>query len=126
MRSFVSAIVILALTLGIVAANMVYVGRILGELEDILGSLPRNEDEFISGSFGEEIETLWEIWDEGVGIIALTTGYPDIDRADDAIIEAVQSYRNGDMGSFLTARIRASDAVARMKKLASVSFESIF
>jgi len=126
MRSFVSAIVILALTLGVVIVNMLYVGQILGELEDIISSLPDDKKAFVSGGFEEEIEKLWEIWDEGVGIIALTTGYPDIDRADDAIIEAVQSYRNGDMEGFLTARIRAGDAVARMKKLASVSFESIF
>lgn len=126
MRSFVSAIIILAITLGIVTANMLYVGRILGDLENILDSLPSDADGFRDGSFDEEIEALWEIWDEGVGIIALTTGYPDIDRADDAIIEAVQSYRNNDVSSFLTARIRASDAVARMKKLAGVSFESIF
>ena len=126
MRSFVSAIIILVITLGIVTANMLYVGRILGDLENILDSLPSDADGFRDGSFDEEIEALWEIWDEGVGIIALTTGYPDIDRADDAIIEAVQSYRNNDVSSFLTARIRASDAVARMKKLAGVSFESIF
>ena len=126
MKSFVSAIVILALTVGVVAANMLYVGRILGELEEILDGLPISADDFNADSFGDEIEALWEKWDESVGIIALTTGYPDIDRADDAIIEAVQSYRNGDMDGFLTARIRASDAVARMKKLASVSFDSIF
>ena len=126
MKSFVSAIVILALTIGVVAANMLYVGQILGELEEILDGLPISADDFSSGNFGDKIEALWKKWDESVGIIALTTGYPDIDRADDAIIEAVQSYRNGDMDGFLTARIRASDAVARMKKLASVSFDSIF
>ena len=125
MRSFVSAIIILVITLGIVTANMLYVGQILGDLENILRCLPGDADSFGSG-YDEEIEALWETWDESVGIIALTTGYPDIDRADDAIIEAVQSYKNGDASSFLTARIRAIDAVARMKKLAGVSFESIF
>ncbi|MBQ0125564.1 MAG: DUF4363 family protein [Clostridiales bacterium] len=122
MKSFIAALIIAAAVITFVIANMECVTKLLDEIEQTLSSLP----EKISPEADEIIDGLFEKWNESVEKIALTTAYPDIDRADDAINETVCYFRHGANEEYAASLSRAKDALARLKLLSGLNTKSIF
>ena len=126
MRSFFCAVAIFLLVTGFVIVNTVCLGNRIDDMLALSEALPESEDEFLSGYslLLDDVETLWEMWDDTVKTLSLTVGYDVIDRADESIIELRNGCRCRDEDVFLTARDKWIDSLRRIKELESFNIRS--
>ncbi|MCQ2435330.1 MAG: DUF4363 family protein [Clostridia bacterium] len=127
MKTFICALIIAAAIITFVLVN----SSVLTEKLDCIYQYVRSAADEIRAGAGvtgirEKLDDIYDMWDDTVGLLSFTTGYADIDRADDAINDAHTCTFTGDADECLGALNRASDAVSRLINLASFSFDSIF
>ena len=73
----------------------------------------------------EQMEALWQLWDKNFNRIAFTSGYENIDRADDAAVTMYVSFQNGNADDFTIARQAFCDGIERLKTLESFTLNGI-
>jgi len=121
MKTFITALLIMAVVLTFVICNTVYITGKIDAMLDIAESLPADADAFDAdyNSTKEAVERLWQMWDHTIDAIAFTSGYDNINRADDAITTLCISYRNQNGDDFSVARQSFCDSMKRLRKLES-------
>ncbi len=128
MKTFIASLLLISAVLTFVICNSCYIGGKIDELLEIAETLPADADAFEAGkdTLEEDMERLWQMWDESFNRIAFTAGYDNINRADDAILLMYISYRDGDGDDFAVARMTFCDGLKRLKMLESFTLDGIF
>lgn len=128
MKTFIASLLLVSIVLTFVICNMLYICGKIDDMLEIIETLPSDSSAFETeyDTLREPMETLWHIWDSSFNRIAATTGYDNINRADDAMIMLYTSYQNRDGNNFSLARLTFSDSIKRLKALESFSLQSIF
>lgn len=95
---------------------------------DIAEALPDEVSDFEADydAVLSETERLWEIWDKNADRLSLTINYDNINRSDDAIAELYTAAKNHDGELFVTAALKFSDNLKRLRKLENFDPGSIF
>lgn len=128
MKTFIVALLLFGTVLTFVICNAFYIGKKIDSLLEIAESLPADASTF-EAEYAEietDIARLWQIWDESFNRIAFTTGYDNINRADDALLSLYVSFQNGNADDFTVARMTFCDGLKRLKMLESFSPDGIF
>lgn len=128
MKTFIAAIVLLALTAGLTTWNAVYINETSGQMLDHAASFPQTVDEFEENysEISDAAEAIFSLWDKSFGRLSAVISFDNIDRVDDAVTELCSAARNHNGESFLPAAMKFRDALSRLKKLESFNSESIF
>ena len=128
MKTFIASLLLISAVLTFVICNSCYIGGKIDALLEIAEMLPADADAFEAGkdTLEDNMERLWQMWDESFNRIALTAGYDNINRADDAILLMYISYRDGDGDDFAVARMTFCDGLKRLKMLESFTLDGIF
>lgn len=122
MKVFIGAIILTAIIFALAVINMNVICSSIDTLLEMISSLPTSSDDK-RNDIADEIARFWS---DIIERIAFTTSYSDIDRADDAITEIVSHLRLGNTDELFVSRQKALDALKRLRRLASVTKESIF
>lgn len=126
MKTFLVSLVLTAAVLTFVICNSLYIGGKIEELLAIAEELPADADAFEADAAAEEkMEQLWTLWDESFERIAFTSGYENLNRADDAILTMYISFQNRNADDFTIARMTFCDGLKRLKMLESFSLDGI-
>ncbi len=127
MKTFLVSLVLTAAVLTFVICNSLYIGGKIEELLAIAEELPADADAFEADAAAaeEKMEQLWTLWDESFARIAFTSGYENINRADDAILTMYISFQNRNADDFTIARMTFCDGLKRLKMLESFSLDGI-
>lgn len=127
MKTFLGAVAIFLVIIAFVIMNMVHIEKLAGEMLSLCEALPRDTDEFLRDHdrVMADVERLWTLWDKSVERFALTIGYDNIDRADDALTELYFSAKNRDGEMFVTAAGKFYDALRRLRELEQFNLQSI-
>lgn len=127
MKTFLVSLVLTAAVLTFVICNSLYIGGKIEELLAIAEELPADADAFEADAAAaeEKMEQLWTLWDESFERIAFTSGYENINRADDAILTMYISFQNRNADDFTIARMTFCDGLKRLKMLESFSLDGI-
>ena len=128
MKTFIAALLLVSIVLTFVLCNMFYICGKIDEMLAIVETFPTDDAAFEAeyDTLREPMEKLWTVWDSNFNRIASTTGYENINRADDAIIMLYTSYQNRDGNNFSLACLTFTDSIKRLKALESFSLQSIF
>lgn len=128
MKTFIVAILLISAVFTFVICNAYYIGGKIDALLEIAEALPADARTFEDSYTGteEDMNRLWQMWDESFNRIAFTTGYDNINRADDALLSMYISYQNGNGDDFAVARMTFCDGLKRLKMLESFSLDGIF
>ena len=128
MKTFIASLLLISAVLTFVICNSCYIGGKIDALLEIAEMLPADADAFEAGkdTLEDNMERLWQMWDESFNRIAFTAVYDNINRADDAILLMYISYRDGDGDDFAVARMTFCDGLKRLKMLESFTLDGIF
>jgi len=128
MKTFVVAILLISAVFTFVLCNAYYIGGKIDALLEIAETLPADARAFEAdyAKTEETINRLWQMWNESFNRIAFTTGYENINRADDALLSMYVSYQNGNGDDFAVAKMTFCDGLKRLKMLESFSPDGIF
>ncbi|MBQ9510653.1 MAG: DUF4363 family protein [Clostridia bacterium] len=128
MKTFIAAIVLLAVTAALIIWNAAYINKIAEQMLLQSECFPHTVKEFDENH--EEIsaaaDAIFSLWDECFGRLSATISFENIDRVDDAVAELYSAAKNHDGEAFIPAAIKFSDALRRLKRLENFNFESIF
>ncbi len=127
MKTFITALIMLALITGLVIWNAVELSHTMKELIALTEALPVNADEFVKNEKNDAaLDALIRLWDRNFTRIALTSAYENLNRADEAIGSLAVHYQNDNANDFTHARLMAWDSLNRMKDFESFSLKNIF
>lgn len=128
MKTFIVALLLISIVFTFVVCNSCYIGNKIDTLLEIAETLPSDADAFEAdkNNIEEDMERLWQMWDESFNRIAFTAGYDNINRADEAILSMYISYRNGNGDDFAVARMSFCDGLKRLRMLESFTLDGIF
>ena len=127
MRSFIFAVFLLSAVTVFTAINAVQTVRRIDEMLALADTLPKNEEEFSSAEdIDKSVLALIELWDREFPAIALTAGYDNTNRCDEAIgaLEVHFRYNNG--ADFTVALSEFCDGISRLRILEGFRLEGIF
>lgn len=125
MKVFIGAVIITALLVAFMIVNMTEINSAIDALCDMISSIPLDIDD-MSDDICDIANDISKFWSEIIEKIAFTTSYSDIDRADDAITDLTSNCRLGRYDEIVVSCQKALDALKRIKRLASITKESIF
>ena len=127
MKTFLASLILAGAVLTFVICNASYIGGKIDDLLALAEALPSTAEAFEAEDpiAKEKMETLWELWDKSFERIAFTSGYDNINRADDALLTMYVSFQNGNADDFTTARMAFCDGLKRLKMLESFSLDGI-
>ncbi len=127
MKTFILALLLLALVIGFVIWNTVSLSKTLDELTSLILSLPETADRFTENKETEaQIDEIYALWRRSFFRLTLTGAYENINRADEAIGSLYIHCKNGSGEEFAHARRMALDSLKNISQLESVSLQSIF
>jgi len=118
-KVFVLAVLVLAVTFGVIGWWSWYVERLSGNLLDILEKLPEEEGQLVS--FGVGYESFRKHWERGEIMLHIFVGHDAADRVEELLEEMGMRYIGKDMTGYMTVReilvlqiqkIRTGDKVA--------------
>ena len=127
MKTFIVSLILASLAFGFVVWNSVCISAKLDNLLELAEALPADADAFDENdpATKEHMEALWQLWDKNFNRIAFTSGYENIDRADDAAVTMYVSFQNGSADDFTIARQAFCDGIERLKTLESFTLNGI-
>lgn len=128
MKTFVCALIIVCILTACVVLNMAMLNRMIDEMLDIAYSFPENDDGIADdfSNISESVEKFWDLWDKNITKISYTISYDDINRADDAINELYTSCITKTKDTFITSRMKAIDALRRIRQMENFNLQSLF
>ncbi len=127
MKTFITALFILALVAGFVIWNAVDLHHTFRELLTLTESLPMEAEEFHKTAENQAtVETLYRLWDKKFSRIAMTGSYDNLTRADEAVGSLLVHYQNGNASDFTHARLMLWDSLRRLSLFESFHPEGIF
>ncbi len=128
MKTFICALIIVCILTGCVVLNMTALNRMIDKMLDIAYDFPETPDGIRDdfSDIGDDVEKLWKLWDKNIVKISYTISYEDINRADDAINELYTSYITGTKDTFITSRMKAIDALRRIRQMENFNLQSLF
>lgn len=128
MKSFIVALALALAVIAFVIFNMTALCGKIDALLDLTASLPRSQAQFDAqkDEIGHSVDALWQAWDRAVPRIALTAGYENVNRADEAVISLYNAFQNNDGDDFSLAVLSLEDGLRRLRELESFRFSSIF
>ena len=128
MKTFIAAIVLLAITAALIVSNVIFVNRTTDKMLSLCDVFPADVGDFDERY--EEISTAAEkifvLWDKCFERFSLTIGFDNIDRVDDAVAELYAAAKNRDGEAFIPAAIKFGDSLRRLRRLENFNFGSIF
>ena len=127
MKTFLIALILAGSVLTFVICNAFYIGGKVDELLATAQELPADAEAFeaTAGTAKEKMEKLWQLWDACFERIAFTSGYDNLNRADDAMLTMYVSFQNENTDDFMIAKMTFCDALKRLKLLESFSLNGI-
>ena len=126
MKTFISALIILALLCTSVALVSHFISKRTHELSSLATSLPSSSEAFQSDrELSQKTEKLRTLWARSMAVFPYIMSYDILDRADDAVLSLSAAAETESEEDFLAARLRFIDAVSRISGLFTLSFESI-
>lgn len=127
MKSFVTALILLALVVAFVICNTLYMTDITNKMMSLAEKLPETVEDFENSAdeYTATMDELYQLWNDHVNIIAYTVGYTHIDRADEAVVELYHFFQGESWQDVVTCRARCIDALSRLHKLESLHIENI-
>lgn len=128
MKTFLISVLLFCVVLILVICNALYIRKTTEELLILAESLPADADAFEAQyhAAAEEMDALYTLWDKSFMRLAFTTGYDNINRADDAMLSMYVNFENKSGEDFAVSRAIFCDGVRRLQSLESFSFHGIF
>lgn len=122
MKTFIGALVTLALLTGLVIGNTVYIQDKTADLIEACNKLPGavGADGF-DGAFGE----INDIWDRCRDMICLSVSHAEAEMIDEALTELLSRQRAGDGAGYISARAKLLDEIRELRRTESFSIEGI-
>lgn len=126
MKTFIAALIILALLCTAVAFVSHFISKRTHELSSLATALPSSSEAFQSDrELSQKTEKLRTLWARSMAVFPYIMSYDILDRADDAVLSLSAAAEAESAEDFLAARLRFIDAVSRISELFTLSFESI-
>lgn len=121
MKTFFTALVLMALVIGFVIWNAFSITGKIDELLLLAESFPKNAEDFEAKHdvLFHDVEKFYALWDKAIPRLAFTSGYDNLNRADSAAILLYASYQNRCAADFVAARYDFYDALSRLRELES-------
>lgn len=113
MRSFIVALLLLALMLGGILLNSLYINNVVSEIEARLDALP----DVTSPACQEETAALLRAWEAEVGRVSLSVSFPVFDRVTEQAALLHAAAVSGDLYGYRAAIALLYDAVDDMRRL---------
>ncbi len=119
MKTFIIALLIMALVLCFVIWNSISITKKIDALLKLAQSFPDNAEAFESHStaIAADVEKFYALWDKTITRLAYTSGYENLNRADAAVILLYAGYQNRCATDFVNARYDFIDALSRLREL---------
>lgn len=117
MKSFLCSMALLALLLGALICNFVYVNRTADRLLEMVDALPSSPDE----SALAPAEELSAFWDERTDTIGFSVGYTVLDRISEQAATLVTTAKYHNFFDYQLAKELLRDAIRDMRRLEQFS-----
>lgn len=122
MKTFIGALVTLALLAGLVVGNTVYIQNKADALLAAGGALP---EEAGGEGFDDAFREIGDIWDGCRDVICLSVSHAEAEMIDEALTELLSRQRAGDGAGYVSARAKLLDEIRELKRTESFSIEGI-
>ena len=128
MKTFIASIAIIMAVLTFVICNAAIVTGKIDELLTIAEALPADADAFDEAydALAGEMERLRALWDKTMPFLAVTVGYDNLNRADEAFVSLYVNYENRNGDDFTVARMHFCDGLRRLRMLEGFHPNGIF
>ncbi len=121
MKTFLIALCLFFLTMSFVVWNTWDLQKTYHEMLRLAEALPTEASDFRQDAETEAlVQTLYHLWDRQFPRIALTGGYENYNRADEAMESLWIHYQNDNANDFTHARLLFWNSLHRMQKLEQI------
>lgn len=124
MRSFITAVILLAAVFAGVFANIGFMEKYCGELISLSYTLPEDEEKY--GDGGENLKKLGRMWRENKEFISFFMDFREVDRADSALRAMENSFYSKDHQQYVIYLDEFRHAVTRLYEINGITLENIF
>lgn len=124
MKSFIFAVILLTVIIGIVAANSFAVLSLTNDLFALVTALPY-PPEAGSAAGMEEVLLLSSCWDRYRGYLHIVTDHSMLDGASDTMARIVSAYETGDASLYSEAVALFSHELSRIREQATFSLSNL-
>lgn len=122
MKTFIGALVTLAVLTGLVIGNTVYIQDKTADLLAACDGLPETAD---GDGFDDAFGKINGIWDGCRGVICLSVSHAEAEMIDEALTELDARRRAGDGAGYVSARAKLLDEIRELGRTESFSLEGI-
>ena len=119
MKTFAVSLVLLALVVGCVVANHIYINKVANELVARLDAVPSPDDD----ACVEQAQRLMEYWDRHKTLVGLSVAVPITDRLTEQATLLLSCAQAGDLYGFYSALTLLRDAIEDVARLEKLSIE---
>ena len=128
MKTFLAALLLMAVIVGFAALNTILVIKKTDELLGIAESFPANDIQFEAkkNDLSEKVTDFATLWSKAIPFLAYTSNYQNLNRADEAVTLLYASFQSDPAADFIAARYDFLDAMRRLRSLEAISFSSVF
>ena len=128
MKTFLTALLLMGIVAVFACCNSLTILRETDRLLTMAENFPANAAEFEEkkGEIGQAVEDFSLLWDRSMPMLAYTSGYENLNRADEAAILLYAAFVNDCGADFVAARHDFCDALRRLQSLEKISFSSVF
>ena len=128
MKTFVIALLLMGIIFVFVCYNSLTILHKTDILLTMAENFPANAAEFEEKkrTIAHEVESFSILWDSSVPMLTYTSGYENLNRADEAAILLYAAFLNDCAADFVAARYDFCDAMRRLRSFEKISFSSVF
>ncbi len=124
MRTFITAVCILAVILVFVIFSSYRSTAICKELKTIAESLPNDTAD--SSDFDDKLKKFNATWNDERLFIHLIIGHTENQAIEDSLDDLAERHKSGDHPGYMSARKRLISAIERIIDMESLSIDTIF
>ena len=127
MKTFLAALLLMAVIVSFSALNTALVLKKTDELLELAESFPMNDMEFEAKKkeLSEKVTDFAALWSKAIPFLAYTSNYQNLNRADEAVTLLFAGFQSNSAADFIAARYDFLDAMRRLRGLEALSFSSI-
>ncbi len=124
MRTFITAVCILALILIFVVFSSYRSTMIFNELKDIAESFPDDITDTLD--FDGKQKKFRDAWNDECLFIHLVIGHTENQAIGDSLEDLAERHKSGDLPGYMSARRRLISAIERIIDMESLSIDTVF
>ena len=121
MKSFAASLILLAVMLGGMAWNAVYINRVADRLNAMLDAMPDSDD----ADSAQAAAAGREYWESNAPYVGLSVGYTVTDRVSEQTAVLAACAACGDFYGYRSALALLRDAIGDMRRLEQFSIENL-